>query len=212
LTTGLPQTLRTPLNRLHETNAFAWTALCVWLLGTLGAFWFFEMQDWRPFVSQGARSFALGDIAEVEAWFHAHLETDARGRAQLTVVHLFSPDCRCNPALERHLQRLVEHYRPRGVRFVAALAPRISNESVAAPVGLPIVVSTDRSLAHAGINTAPAALIFDEHGRLIYYGPYSDSAWCGSASGLVEPILDGALAGQPPTGRLPAVQGCFCVW
>jgi hypothetical protein len=195
-------------------GAFAWIALAVWLLGAAGAFWFFELRDWRPFSSQGFRAFEIGRTPEIDTWFRSYVGVDAHasGRANLTFVHLYNPDCRCNADTERHLQRLIDHYRSRGVRFVTALTPLHANRTAAGPLGLPVVVSSERSLARAGIDTAPAALIFDAGGRLIYYGPYSDSAWCGSAGGLVEPVLDRALAGRSPTGALPAVRGCFCPW
>jgi Domain of unknown function (DUF6436) len=210
LINGVPRAQHSPGS---SSDALAWVALGVWLLCTVGGFWALEMRDWRTFGTQGVPSFDLGRTKDVEAWFQAYLKRDAQasGRATLTVVHLYNPDCRCNLATEQHLQRLIERYRSRGVRFVAVLAPVFSKQTVAGPLDLPVIVS-DRSLADAGINTAPGAMIFDGDGRLIYYGPYSDSAWCGSAGGLVEPILERALAGRPPTGSLPTVRGCFCVW
>ena len=204
-----------PRNPL-ATSAVAWLALAVWLLSTVGAFWFFELRDWRPFATQVVPLFDIGATPQMDTWFRTHVGIDARGsaRAKLTFVHLYNPDCPCNGFTERHLQLLINRYQSRGVRFVAALSPRYVNRSstVAQPLDLPVIASSDRSMAAAGVNTAPAALIFDATGRLIYYGPYSDSAWCGSAGGLVEPMLDRALAGRPPIGALAAVRGCFCAW
>jgi hypothetical protein len=77
---------------------------------------------------------------------------------------------------------------------------------------LPAIHANDGTLAAAGINSSPAALIFDAHGRLIYYGPYSDSAWCGSTETLVEPVLDRALVGLATEKRPRASRGCFCGW
>jgi hypothetical protein len=196
------------------SGALAWVALAVWLLGTAGAFWFFEVRDWRPFSPQAVRLFEIGGTRQIDMWFRAHVGVGAgdSSRPKLTFVHLYNPDCRCNGITERHLQRLIERYQAHGVRFVTALTPSYANRAVSAPLGLRVVVSSDRSLAAAGINTAPAALIFDAGGRLIYYGPYSDSAWCGSAGGLVEPVIDRALAGGAPIGASPVVRGCFCTW
>jgi hypothetical protein len=196
----------------------AWSALALWLLCTGGAFWFFELRDWRPFSNQGAQPFDLGRTSEVESWFRADVDVDAPRHPQLTFIHLHSPGCRCNGYTEPHLRRLMDRYQSRGVRFLAALTPAFNgaSEVVPQPLGLPVVAST-RLLAAAGIVTAPAALIFDATGRLLYYGPYSDSAWCGSGGGLVEPVIDRALAARPPDGtRLggipPMIRGCFCAW
>jgi hypothetical protein len=196
-------------------GALAWIAVAVWLLGTAGAFWFFELRDWRPFAAQSVRLFEIDGALQTQLWFRTHIGVDApaSGNARLTFVHLYNPDCRCDAYTEQHLQRLMSRYQSRGVRFVAALTPLFANRPTPAhPLGLRVVASTDGYLAAAGVNTAPAALIFDAAGRLIYYGPFSDSAWCGSDGGLVEPVLDRALAGRAPIGAVPVVRGCFCAW
>jgi hypothetical protein len=199
----------------------AWCALAVWLLCTAGAFWYFELRDWRPFSSQGAQPFDMRRTGEVESWFRANVDADASGHPQLTFIHLYSPGCGCNGFTESHLRRLLDRYQSRGVRFLAAATPSFNGALgvKSLPLGLSGVGST-RLLAAAGIATAPAALIFDATGRLLYYGPYSNAAWCGSGGGLVEPIIDRALTGRAPTpgddspgGTLPVViRGCFCAW
>lgn len=197
------------------TGAFEWMVVAVWLFGTVGAFWFFELRDWRPFAVQSIRLFEIDGAAQTQLWFRTHIGVDAqaKGSAKLTFVHLYNPDCRCDAYTERHLQRLIGRYQSRGVRFVAALTPQFANRPTPVhPLGLRVVASADGYLAAAGINTAPAVLIFDASGRLIYYGPFSDSAWCGSDGGLVEPVLDRALAGRAPLGTVPVVRGCFCAW
>jgi hypothetical protein len=208
-------TIMLPRNPL-ATSAAAWIALAVWLFGTVGALWFFELRDWRPFATQIVHVFDIGIDTQMDSWFRT-LGVNSHGSepAKLTFVHLYNPDCRCNGFTERHLQLLINRYQSRGVRFVAALSPRYVDlpSAVAQPLGLPVIASSDNAMAAAGVNTAPAALIFDATGRLIYYGPYSDSAWCGSGGGLVEPVLDRALAGRQPSGAaLTAVRGCFCAW
>jgi hypothetical protein len=50
------------------------------------------------------------------------------------------------------------------------------------PLGLEAVHAGVRMLHAAGIHSAPAVLIFDAGGRLIYHGPYSNSAWCGNSA------------------------------
>ena len=191
----------------------AWLVLAVWLLGSIGTLWCYELRDWRPFSIRADRLFEI-DRAQTDLWFRLNMAAPANGSrpATLTLVHLYNPDCRCDAYTQRHLQRLMDRYQSQGVRFVAALTPRIAmRATLPHPLGIRTIASADRLLA-AGGATAPAALIFDAAGRLIYYGPYSDSAWCGSEGGLVEPVLDRALAGQKPVDALPVIRGCFCPW
>jgi hypothetical protein len=60
------------------------------------------------------------------------------------------------------------------------------------------------------IDATPAALVYDASGRLVYFGPYSDSARCGESGGLVERVLDRVLLGQTPHPQPFYGGGCFC--
>jgi hypothetical protein len=53
-------------------------------------------------------------------------------------------------------------------------------------------------------------MVFNARGKLVYFGPYSDSPLCGAAGGLVERALDQTLLGQRPAGRPLTSVGCFC--
>jgi hypothetical protein len=199
--------------RRHHLAVGSWIVLIAWLTSSAVAFWYFELSDWRPFAAAGMRTFASADAALVEQWFRSNigLGSATGDPVKLTFIHLYNPQCSCNRFTEPHLRRLKERYQSRGVRFLAAPAPN-SPTTVRAPLDLPLIGSKDGMLAAAGINTAPAALIFDNDGRLVYYGPYSDSAWCGSAGALVDGALERALSGTKAMTGASASRGCFCGW
>jgi hypothetical protein len=193
--------------------AGSWVVLVAWLAASGLALGYFEFRDLRPFDAVAAQPFGGTDAALAEQWFRSTFGSVASLEAppKITFVHLYNPECRCNAFTEPHLQRLMERYQSRGVRFVAALGPR-STGVTHVPFGLPSVRSTGGMLGAAGIRTAPAVLMFDAAGRLIYYGPYSDSAWCGSPGALVDRALDRALSGSSVMTEIPASRGCFCEW
>jgi hypothetical protein len=207
----------TPAPRLAPTSALAWVLVAAWLGASVGAFWLLERREFQPFPQAGAARFDTKDRAAIEAWF-LRLSAAAPppvGPARATLVHLYNPQCRCNAATEPHLERLMRDYRSRGVRIVAALNPTAANVVAPLPgrdlpVDMPVVAVAGSKLQ--GVESAPAAFIFDANGRLIYFGPYSDSAWCGRGTGLVEPILDRLLADRPAMPSLPVGRGCFCDW
>jgi hypothetical protein len=153
------------------------------------------------------------DAASIEEWYRSNYRTASQAGAplKLTLIHLFNPNCLCNRSAEANLQRLLERYRSRGVQFLAMPA-HVLDASTVAPLGLPTLSARRSTLVAAGVKSAPAALIFDADGRLIYYGPYSDSAWCGSTGNLVEPVLDRALSGLATVKRPRASGGCYCGW
>jgi hypothetical protein len=60
------------------------------------------------------------------------------------------------------------------------------------------------------VETTPAVLVFDSTGHLVYFGPYSDSAWCGVRGGFAERTLDELLQGGSPLPQRMITKGCFC--
>jgi hypothetical protein len=184
--------------RTGTRSAFAWAVVSVWLTGTAYAFWSFEFKQQRSFES--ARTVLFDSSARArsaELWFHETVVSplgSADGRVA-TVVHVYSADCPCNRFTHPHLARIISGYQHRGVRFVEVM------QGSATAVGHGDL---------AWIESTPAALVFDPAGRLVYFGPYSDSARCGESGGLVERVLDRMLRGQAPRPRPFYGGGCFC--
>jgi hypothetical protein len=200
-----------PQSRLRgRTGAFAWVVVCVWLVGTAYAFWTFELKHQRSFETPRTVLFDSGARSRsAEAWFRAAVapSLSSRGPASLaTVVHVYSPGCPCNRYTHPHLSRIIARYQAKGVQFVAAA--RAVDSSVG-PDGL-LQVALTRGGELAWIEATPAALVFDAHGKLVYFGPYSDSGRCGASGGLVERVLDRMLSGQSPQPQPFYGGGCFC--
>jgi hypothetical protein len=192
--------------RRDRFAVLAWIAVGAWLLATAGGFWFFQMSDWRPFNSD-VQAFPQNNREALEQWYRRNL---SGGAAKLTLVDVYRDGCRCNRFTEPHLKKLMARYAGSGVRFVATALPAPRASSASGPLGLPLLAGAAAIPAAAAITVGPAALIFDAAGRLIYYGPFSDAAWCGSAGALVDPAIDRALAGLGPTSTPSATRGCFC--
>ena len=201
---------RPPSRPRRRTGTYAWAVVALWVAGTAYAFWTFELKHQRSFESRRTVLFDSGSRARsAEAWFQAAVTpTLIHGGAGIaTVVHVYSPGCPCNRYTHPHLARIMTRYQPQGVRFVAAT--RDVSDASAAPDGLARVNLAGDNLAW--VEATPAALVFDAHGRLVYFGPYSDSGRCGdSGGGLVEKVLDRLLGGQIPRPQPFYGGGCFC--
>jgi len=59
---------------------------------------------------------------------------------------------------------------------------------------------------------SPAVGIWDQHGELVYIGPYSEGAVCSSDNSFVEPILEAVLAGRKVRATHSLAVACFCEW
>jgi hypothetical protein len=192
----------------------AWVVVSVWLAGTGYAFWSLELGQQRSFESPRTVLFDSGNRAtSAEAWFRASIAPLANGRppAVATVVHVYMAGCACNRFTHPHLARIVTRYRSAGVNFFAAERPAAAGGVAVdtVPQGLPrIALPTGTELSW--IEATPAALVYDAEGKLVYFGPYSDSARCGESGGLVERVLDRVLLGHTPQPQPFYGGGCFC--
>jgi hypothetical protein len=192
----------------------AWVVVSVWLASTGYVFWSFELGQQRSFESSRTVLFDSGSrTASAEAWFRASIAPLANGRvpAAATVVHVYMAGCACNRFTHPHLARIVTRYRSAGVEFFAAARPAAAGGIAVetAPQGLPrVALPTGEELSW--IDATPAALVYDAKGKLVYFGPYSDSARCGESGGLVERVLDRVLLGHTPHPQPFYGGGCFC--
>jgi Domain of unknown function (DUF6436) len=185
-------------------SAGPWLLLVLWLGSAALGFWLFELRHVRTFETDTARIFETeARRGSAEAWYRAHLQVAGELPAA-TVVHFFAPGCDCNRFTEPHLTRIKARYQPQQVRFVA-----VTRTPSSAALGMP-TLTLPASGELDWLDSAPAALVFDRDGRLVYFGPYSSAAWCGTGGGLVEGILDRLLAGRRPELARFYGRGCFC--
>jgi hypothetical protein len=166
----------------------AWFLVTFWLLGTAGAFWFFELRG-EPLQGTIAQSFALAAAAPVEAWYREFVGPNAAPGARFTLVRLHAPQCACDRDNSSATQKIEAEFQPRGVRFMDV---------------------ADERLRTLGVTAAPAALVFDAAGRLVYYGPYGSSSWCGGSGELIESTLERVFQGGVRFTTSPVARGCFC--
>ncbi len=182
--------------RISKRSALAWAVVSVWLTGTAYAFWSFEFKQQRPFESAHTVLFdSTARARSAELWFRETVapQLGGTGARVATVVHVYAANCPCNRFTDPHVARITSGYQHRGVSFVAVERVELRGR---------------RDLAW--IEATPAALVFDAAGRLVYFGPYSDSARCGESGGLVERVLERLLGGQTPRPQPFYGGGCFC--
>lgn len=160
-----------------------WAVTAAWLLGSGIGLWHLQS---GPTQAGEVGTATLPSLA-AEQWLAA------RAPSGLTVVSILTPGCTCNANTARHVAQIEAGYAPRGVRLVRA-------ERTAQAEG---------ELAWAG--PTPAAAVYDAAGRLVYLGPYSTSAWCGGAGGLVEAVLEQLLAGHTVEPWRAPSGGCACI-
>ncbi|SDU32385.1 hypothetical protein SAMN05216296_3077 [Pseudomonas pohangensis] len=173
-------------------------ALC-WLSALLAALWWYQNRYIRPFELR-SELFSAAELA---------LPAELAGPGPIRLVHFWDPACPCNVGNQQHLAELVAHYAALGVSFHAVQKPGTKGQ-------LPELLSNIPVLAlppGAGqIPASPAVAIWDQQGRLAYFGPYSEGATCNASNSFIEPVLQALLDGRPVNATQTLASGCFCDW
>lgn len=181
------------LNALSASHRqhLAIALVLLWLAAMLLAFWWYAARLIRPYDSSGQFDPASLQLPA----------TATRGKG-VVLVHFRSEQCPCNWSTEQHLSALLETY-----------AGRVSFYQVSSANGAAAALDGLQTLAWpVALPAAPAVGIWDQQGRLAYFGPYSAGPWCSAQNSLVEPVLQSLLSGQSLSVRNLLVSSCACDW
>ncbi|HEX5842253.1 MAG TPA: DUF6436 domain-containing protein [Pseudomonas sp.] len=173
--------------------------LILWGAALLAAYWWYEARYLRSFNEQ--TTLFQGE--------QLRLPDKLAGPGPIRLVHFWDPACPCNVGNQQHLAELIAHYQPLGVAFYAVQKPASQGQLPATLSGLQALPEVPGS---AQIPASPAVAIWDEQGRLAYFGPYSEGANCTSSNSFIEPILEALSAGRPVQASNNLARGCFCEW
>ena len=177
----------------------ACTIALLWAAAMAGAYWWYQLRYIRAFSEQ--TTLFAGEILRLPA--------ELAGPGPIRLVHFWDPACPCNVGNQQHLNQLLEHYGPQGVRFYAVQKPGSSGHLPQPLAGLQPLSDLPGS---ERLPASPAVAIWDQQGQLAYFGPYSEGATCTSNNSFIEPILEALSAGRPVSASNTLAVGCFCDW
>jgi hypothetical protein len=196
--------------------------LLIWGSGTALAFWHFEGQYLRP-VSRPAGA-AIAQPERLPPPPDSILETDAgeirlTGDQPVTLLNFWNPTCPCSRFAESDVRRLIQTYRPTGVRFITVIASGGSaqdqREAAAAwqargITGTAALADANNQIAQKfGVWAAPAAVILDRHGRVAYVGAYNAARYCHAPNtAWASKALAAITQGQKPPRVKTLFFGC----
>jgi hypothetical protein len=190
----------TGLSRTRRRTVFlALIALLCAAALWLGYSWF-EGRYVRAFSEQTA--IFAGDMLS--------LPSELAGPGRIRVVHFWDPSCPCNVGNQQHLSDLVAQFSGQnGVDFYAVQKPGTRGHL---PPALGAIKPLDNVPGAERITSSPAVAIWDRHGKLAYFGPYSEGVICNAQNSFIEPILQALKANRPVSVTHTMAVGCYCPW
>ncbi len=106
-----------------------------------------------------------------------------------TLIHITSENCACSIYSKKHKQDVSQQAKAQGLSVLNVNLPETYNS---------IIPST------------PAALIIDNTGQLIYFGPYSEGLACSSSNGYIELAMQNYQQGYSANLIVADSKGCYC--
>lgn len=173
-------------------------ALILWLGSMATGLWWYKTRFIRPF-------------SETTAIFNGQqlrLPNNMAGAGKIRFVHFWDPSCPCNVGTQQHLVEMMAAYQET-VEFYHFPKPGSSGQ-------LPKALNSMRHLSSLSgaeeLPASPAVAIWNNHGDLAYFGPYSEGAVCNSSNSFIEPVLNALLENRPVAAANTLAVGCFCEW
>ena len=136
------------------------------------------------------------------------------------LIHFWQPDCSCNRFNRSHVREIAKKYQHDKFQLITVTQPHADysdNELIKMAeqeLSSRVVIDHQYQLSgKARIPAAPAAAVIDKTGKMAYFGPYSDSSFCGlGGTAFVERVTDLLFAGENTSMINTLVAGCFCNW
>lgn len=207
---------------IMSANKGTLVLLILWGLGTVTAFWYLEWQYLRPVARPAGAAIAKPEQLPpppLATLATAHGEIRLSGPVPVTLLNFWNPSCPCSRYMEAHVSRLAETFGPRGVRLLTVVECGSSQEERVKALqtwktrGYPAftpIADPGSSIARAfGVWAAPAAVILNRKGQVVYVGAYNTARYCDNeqtawAQLALKATLDNRL---PPYPKSP-FYGC----
>lgn len=173
------------LLNLARNNAWKLPLLAlVWLTFIVVSFVYLVNQRLLPFDPDGQlTNLQSSDIKAISVNDGALKLTEHKR----TVIHFTSKDCQCNWAASEH-------------------QPLIDNLATNLDFAVKYI-SLDSSDT---LPSSPALAVIDDHGELMFLGPYSVGLACSAESGFIETVLKNYQQGFNSKLIVSDAQGCYC--
>ncbi|WP_152537643.1 DUF6436 domain-containing protein [Catenovulum agarivorans] len=132
----------------------------------------------------------LAAQSDFEDRFVMHL-TQHGINTQQSVVHFYTQNqCYCQSVADLHIDSVVELAQVQGYDNIQVELDQSTNIATFIP-------------------STPAVAVFNQQGRLVYFGPYATGLFCAPQQGIVEDYIGPTTEYFGPT-IITDAQGCYC--
>ncbi|MCS6777211.1 MAG: redoxin family protein [Chloroherpetonaceae bacterium] len=190
-----------------------------WGAVTIGAFWHMVARYLRPVEPPAGAATLYPEQAPRSPVTVLHTDqgpVSLRGPMPVTLLNFWSPDCPCSRFMEGHVRRLVATHAEQ-VRFITVVEGNPGSEADTLiekwrqrGISAPAATDPDGAIARAfGVWAAPAAVVLDVRGRVVFVGAYNAARYCDDPrTAFAAQALNAVLHGeQVPRPRTP-FYGC----
>jgi len=149
--------------------------------------------------------------AALESLFLQKVKSDIE--PSLKVVYFWQANCPCDEFVMPHFLLMTRKYQQQQVLNVDVYVASIDGELAQARqegLQLPALPANLLNTVIDDVKATPSVGIWDQYGKLVYYGPHSIGYVCHNDSSLVKKVVDALLVNQPFSALSVMGDGCFC--
>jgi len=161
-------------------------AIIIWLATMAFGFWWFEYRYWQTFM--GSNITFDGVVLES---LYDKIKADDNDESKVAVIHFTDSSCPCSRYSREHISNLQPV-------LVSSQQYEVSPQ--------------DKLVIGISIPATPSVAVWDEQGKLAYFGPYSSGAVCGRGTDFVTRVISELKQKNNPEWINMVGVGCYCPW
>lgn len=126
---------------------------------------------------------------------------------RIKVVYFWQSNCPCDATVITHYKELMADYGSNADFLMADLSPTPRDDKLSE---FALLTANKLSEVRASVSHTPSVGVWDENGKLTYFGPHNLGFVCNAKTSFLINVLDALLRGTQSKNTNTVGDGCFC--
>ena len=133
--------------------------------------------------------------------------TPGESVSRIKVVYFWQSNCPCDATVITHYKELIGEYGNNADFMMADLSPVPRDDKLSE---FALLASEKVNLLKASVSYTPSVGVWDEQGKLTYFGPHNLGFVCNAKTSFLINVLDSLLRKTDSKNTNTVGDGCFC--
>jgi len=143
----------------------------------------------------------------IESLFTPEGLEESPNNETIKVVYFWQSNCPCDATVITHFNELIEEYGAYANFLMADLSPTARTDKLSEYT---LLDAAKVEQLRASVTHTPSVGVWDEQGKLTYYGPHNLGFVCNAKTSFLIDVLDSLLRNTESKNTNTLGDGCFC--